>query len=67
MGCRKSLRSRFLRFRALSPAELALSLGLDQKPVEDVAKEFGRVARPPFFAFPIRPGITFTCEGVKSR
>ena len=45
--------------------ELALILGLDPKPVEDAAKESGRVARPPFFAFPIRPGITFTCQGIK--
>jgi tricarballylate dehydrogenase len=51
--------------QARSLPELALILGLDSKPVEDAARESGRVARPPFFAFPIRPGVAFTCRGIK--
>ena len=55
----------FPPLQAGSLAELALILDLDAKPVEDAAKETGRVSRPPFFAFPIRPGVAFTCRGIK--
>jgi tricarballylate dehydrogenase len=64
-GFRKIPPFAFPPFQAGSLPELALILGLDSKPVENAAKESGRVSRPPFFAFPIRPGIAFTCRGIK--
>ena len=46
-------------------AELALMLRVSSSELTQSAKQSGRVSRPPFFAFPIRPGIAFTCLGVK--
>jgi tricarballylate dehydrogenase len=51
--------------QAGSLPELASLLGIDSAEMTQSATESGRVARTPFFAFPIRPGITFTCLGVK--
>jgi tricarballylate dehydrogenase len=45
--------------------DLAPLLRMDSGEVTQSAKQSGRVSRPPFFAFPIRPGIAFTCLGVK--
>ena len=45
--------------------ELALMLRVNLSELTQSAKQSGRVSRPPFFAFPIRPGIAFTCLGVK--
>jgi tricarballylate dehydrogenase len=44
---------------------LALLMRMDSGEVTQSAKQSGRVSRPPFFAFPIRPGIAFSCLGVK--
>ena len=52
-------------FQAHTLSELAFQLRTDGGAVEHSAKESGRVASPPFFAFPMRPGIAFTCLGVK--
>jgi len=51
--------------QAGSLPELAFLLRMEAETVERSAKESGRIVRPPFFAFPIRPGITFSCLGVK--
>jgi tricarballylate dehydrogenase len=51
--------------QARSLPELASQLGADPEALRQSAKECGRVAEPPFFAFPMRPGIAFTCVGVK--
>jgi tricarballylate dehydrogenase len=50
---------------APSLADLASQLGADAQALEQSAKDSGRVARPPLYAFPMRPGIAFTCLGVK--
>ncbi len=50
---------------ARSLPELALLLRTDPEALKQSAVESGRVAEPPFFAFPMRPGIAFTCLGVK--
>jgi len=44
---------------------LAALLGVPLAPLAEAAADSGRVKRPPFFTVPIRPGITFTCYGVK--
>jgi tricarballylate dehydrogenase len=51
--------------QAGSLPELASLLEIASAEMTQSATESGRVARTPFFAFPIRPGITFTCLGVK--
>ncbi len=50
---------------AQTPPELASLLRLDPVDLAQSGKASGRVGEPPFFAFPIRPGITFTCLGVR--
>jgi tricarballylate dehydrogenase len=46
-------------------ATLGRQLGIDPAILMRSATEVpGRLARPPFHAVPIRPGITVTCEGV---
>lgn len=52
--------------QARSLPELASQLHIDPQVLEQSAKESGRVTRPPFFALPMRPGIAFTCLGVKT-
>jgi len=51
--------------QAASLPEMAALLGVGAGNLEQSAQECGRVRTSPFFAFPIRPGITFTCLGVK--
>ena len=51
--------------QACSLADLASQLRMDPDALRQSATESGRVAEPPFFAFPMRPGIAFTCLGVK--
>ena len=51
--------------QATSMKELADILGMDDEQLTLSANQSGRVARQPFFAFPIRPGVAFTCQGVK--
>jgi len=46
-------------------AELAARLGADAATLQASARESGRVSRAPFYAFPMRPGITFTCLGLR--
>jgi tricarballylate dehydrogenase len=55
----------FPPIEADSLPELASALGLYAAELAHSAKESGRVSLPPFFAFPIRPGITFTGLGVR--
>jgi tricarballylate dehydrogenase len=50
---------------AESLAELARLLGVDPENLVKNVVESGRVKNPPFHAFPIRPGVTFTCCGLK--
>ena len=64
-GIREAPTGIFPPLQAASLAEMANMLGGDAGSLEHAAQECGRVRRPPFFAFPIRPGITFTCLGVK--
>jgi tricarballylate dehydrogenase len=45
--------------------DLAALLKIDRTNLARSARDCGRVTRPPFFAYPIRPGVTFTCLGVK--
>lgn len=47
-------------------AGLAAQLGVNAAALAQSARDSGRVSRAPFFAFPIRPGIAFTCHGVKA-
>lgn len=54
----------FPPLRAETLADLAAALDADAGELARSAAESGRVARPPFGAFPIRPGITFTGHGV---
>ena len=51
--------------QARSLPELASQLCTDPEALRQSAMESGRVYEPPFFAFPMRPGIAFTCLGVK--
>ena len=51
--------------QAYSLPELASQLCMDPEALKQSVTESGRVAEPPFFAFPMRPGIAFTCLGVK--
>ncbi len=51
--------------QARSLPELASQLRYNPEALRRSAMESGRVAEPPFFAFPMRPGIAFTCLGVK--
>lgn len=44
---------------------LATRLEVPAPALIQAAGESGRVAVPPFFAYPIRPGITFTARGVR--
>lgn len=55
----------FQPIQAASLPELAALLEVDADNLDLSAQECGRVRTPPFFAFPIRPGITFTSLGVK--
>lgn len=55
----------FSPLEALTLDDLASQLGADAQALEQSAKDSGRVCRPPFYAFPMRPGIAFTCLGVK--
>lgn len=55
----------FPPMQARSLPEMASMLHLNPVELGRAAKASGRVGEPPFFAFPIRPGITFTCLGVK--
>ena len=55
----------FPPLQAASLPEMAALLNLDADKLDLSAQECGRVRTPPFFAFPIRPGITFTSLGVK--
>ena len=64
-GIRKIPLYAFPPIEAQSLPELASLLRLNPVELAQSAKASGRVAQPPFFAFPIRPGITFTCLGVK--
>lgn len=64
-GISKVPTSIFPPIQAASLPEMAALLEVDAGNLERSAQECGRVRRPPFFAFPIRPGITFTCLGVK--
>jgi len=51
--------------RADSLEALAALLDVPLGALSAAAAESGRVSRAPFFTVPIRPGITFTCYGVK--
>lgn len=51
--------------RADSLETLAAMLAVPVANLAAAAAESGRVSRAPFFTVPIRPGITFTCHGVK--
>lgn len=55
----------FPPLQAASLVEMAALLNVDADNLSLSAQECGRVRTSPFFAFPIRPGITFTCLGVK--
>ncbi len=55
----------FEPIKAASLPELAALLAVDPANLERSARECGRVRCPPFFATPVRPGIGFTCLGVK--
>ncbi len=64
-GIRKIPLFAFPPVQAQSLPDLASMLRLDPVELTQSAKASDRVGEPPFFAFPIRPGITFTCRGVK--
>ncbi|MGO9024211.1 MAG: FAD-dependent tricarballylate dehydrogenase TcuA [Beijerinckiaceae bacterium] len=46
-------------------AEIAAALNIDLDGLTATVEECGKLKAPPFSAFPIRPGVTFTCHGVK--
>lgn len=56
--------SAFPPLSAPSLPALAALLRLDHDALARSATECRRVRQPPFFAYPLRPGITFTCLGV---
>ncbi|ADP72817.1 precorrin 3B synthase CobZ [Rhodomicrobium vannielii ATCC 17100] len=64
-GIERAPLSIFPPLEAPTLAELAARIGADAATLEASARESSRVARPPFYAFPIRPGITFTCLGLR--
>ena len=55
----------FPPLRAQSVPELAEMLGMSPELLDASIKDAQRLTAPPLFAFPMRPGITFTCYGVK--
>lgn len=55
----------FAPFQAPSLPDLAALLEVDPVNLHGSARDCGRILRPPFFATPIRPGITFTSLGVR--
>jgi tricarballylate dehydrogenase len=50
--------------RASSLAEMADFVGVDPSALLQSARECGRVREPPFHAYPVVPGITFSCHGL---
>lgn len=64
-GIDRILPSVFPAIRAQSIAELAGLLNIDPEALTTTVAESGKLNTPPFSGFPIRPGVTFTCQGVK--
>jgi len=65
VGIERAPLSVFPPLEAPTLPELAERIGADAATLEQSAREAGRVTHPPFFAFPMRPGITFTCLGLR--
>lgn len=55
----------FAPIKARTIAELAVALSIDRHILTSTIEQCGSLTAPPFSAFPIRPGVTFTCHGVK--
>lgn len=55
----------FPPIRGQSLTEIAGRLNMDPEALTATAGQCDKLRTPPFFAFPIRPGATFTCHGVK--
>lgn len=51
--------------RAQNLGELARQIGVDPVVLHRSAEQCGRVKRPPFFAYPVVPGLTFSCHGLR--
>lgn len=64
-GFKRSLPSIFPPLRAQSVAAMAVLLNMDPATLTATVGQCGKLKVPPFFAFPIRPGVTFTCHGIK--
>lgn len=54
----------FAPIRANSLIEMAGLVGVDPFVLLQSARECGRVREPPFHAYPVVPGITFSCHGL---
>jgi tricarballylate dehydrogenase len=65
LGVEQAPPSIFPSIVAESLPELARLLGVDPENFVKNVMECGSVKNPPFHAFPIRPGVTFTCCGLK--
>ena len=65
VGVEQAPPSIFPSIVAQSLAEMAGFLGVDAENFVRNVTANGRVKNPPFHAFPIRPGVTFTCCGLK--
>ena len=65
VGVEQAPPSIFPSIVAESLGEMARRLGLEPENFARNVMESGRVKNPPFHAFPIRPGVTFTCCGLK--
>ncbi len=46
-------------------ADIAAALNIELDGLTTTVEACGKLKTPPFSAFPIRPGVTFTCHGVK--
>lgn len=50
--------------RADTLCDMAERIGADLVSLERSARDCGRVSLPPFFAYPVAPGLTFRCHGL---
>lgn len=54
----------FPPMRADTFCDMAERIGADPALIERSAKDCGRVSVPPFFSYPVVPGLTFRCHGL---
>jgi tricarballylate dehydrogenase len=55
----------FPPIRAATIADLATAIGVGRAALQATLDGLDALMRPPFAAIPLRPGITFTCHGVR--